>query len=138
MNDQRYYEIVAGELQRKSLRPGLWVRAVAETGGEGDTARAVYIRLRVSELFQIEQAGRAREAADAERRAAEEACAQAQQREAETRVREEENRCRIQEEAAERLRIGADPAEDTRLGILILGVCLVVILLLAVVWAAAP
>lgn len=56
MNNQRYYELVAEELQRKYLRPGLWARAVAETGGESESARALYIRLRVSELIETDRA----------------------------------------------------------------------------------
>ena len=64
MSDQYFYDVVAEELQRRSLRPGLWTRAVAETGGEGDSARALYIRLRVAELMQLEQSERARAAAE--------------------------------------------------------------------------
>jgi hypothetical protein len=67
MSDQRYYEIVAGELQRRSIRPGLWARAVAESGGEGDAVRSLYIRLRVAELTQIEEADRVRAKAEAAR-----------------------------------------------------------------------
>lgn len=56
--DQRYYDTVAEELRRSFLRPGLWTRAVAETGGEGDAARALYVRLRVAELtFEDERSG---------------------------------------------------------------------------------
>ena len=63
MNDQRFYELVAQELQRRFIRPGLWARAVAETGDEGKTARALYIRLRVAELQeeQVETQQRASE-----------------------------------------------------------------------------
>ena len=56
MEEQHYYDIVAQELQEKHLRPGLWTRAVAETGSEDAPARALYIRLRVSELVQQAQA----------------------------------------------------------------------------------
>jgi hypothetical protein len=82
MSDQRYYEVVAEELQRKSIRPGLWARAVAETGGEGDMARSLYIRLRVGELMQIEQADRTRYEAETERQKREQAVAKRQQRKA--------------------------------------------------------
>ena len=58
MGDQYYYDCVAAELQQKFLRPGLWARAVAETGSEGEKARALYIKLRVQEL-QIENEARA-------------------------------------------------------------------------------
>lgn len=67
MSDQRYYEIVAQELQRRFIRPGLWARAVAETGNEGATARALYIRFRVEELVQEEQAEEAQRRASEER-----------------------------------------------------------------------
>ena len=79
MSNQRYYEAVAEELQRRFIRPGLWARAVAETGGEGDAARALYIRFRVSELEEEERSERARAAAEMERRASE--AARAEQRE---------------------------------------------------------
>jgi hypothetical protein len=52
MDDQPFYNIVALELRDQALRPGLWARAVAETGGEGSQARARYIRLRVAELMK--------------------------------------------------------------------------------------
>jgi hypothetical protein len=83
MSDQRFYDIVAVELQRRSLRPGLWTRAVAETGGEGEAARALYIRLRVAELEQIEHAESAR--AEAKRRATEDARRQKERRAEEQR-----------------------------------------------------
>lgn len=74
MNNQQYYEIVAEELQRRSLRAGLWARAVAETGGEGEAARAFYIKLRVADLIQIDDADRAakKEQAEKEKREAQE------------------------------------------------------------------
>jgi hypothetical protein len=50
MSHQRFYEIVAEGLQRRSIRPGHRTRSVAQSGGEGDGARALYIRLRVAEL----------------------------------------------------------------------------------------
>ncbi len=52
MDDQAFYNIVALELRDQALRPGLWARAVAETGDEGSQARARYIRLRVAELIK--------------------------------------------------------------------------------------
>ncbi len=110
MSDQRFYEIVADELQRKSLRAGLWARAVAETGSEGEAARARYIRLRVGELIQAEQSSRARAAAELKRQAAEEARIKSQQREAEVRAREEEEQRRVREEKTERSRMDAERA----------------------------
>ena len=59
MNDKEYYDVVAQEIQSRTLHPGLWARAVAETNDEGTKARALYIRLRVGELVEQEQAERA-------------------------------------------------------------------------------
>ena len=64
----KFYDEVARELEAKSLRPGLWTRAVAETGDEGSAAKALYIRLRVSELVQQEQTDRASLQAEARRK----------------------------------------------------------------------
>jgi hypothetical protein len=55
MDEQRYYDQVALELQDGKLRAGLWTRAVAETNSEGAPARALYIRLRVQELIANER-----------------------------------------------------------------------------------
>lgn len=51
MDDQAFYNIVALELKNRSLKPGLWMRAVARTGHEGIEAQALYIKLRVAELI---------------------------------------------------------------------------------------
>lgn len=112
MIEQRYYEVVAEELNRRFLRHGLWARAVAETGGEGDAARALYIRLRVSELVQLEQVEQARVAAQQQQQAAE-ALAENQLREAEARRRTQE-----EEEEAERLRIDRERAASPYFGCL--------------------
>lgn len=48
--DQRFYDRVAAELQAKQLHEGLWARAIAETGGDMDQARALYIHLRAAAL----------------------------------------------------------------------------------------
>ena len=58
MSDQKFYDDVASELQNRSIRTGLWARAVAEVGSEGPAARARYIQLRVSELEREEEARR--------------------------------------------------------------------------------
>lgn len=78
-NNQRHYETVAAEIQRKVLRPGLWTRAFAETGGDDAKAKALYIRLRVAELEEEE---RILERQEAERRKSKEV--------EERRVRDEE------------------------------------------------
>lgn len=56
--DQHYYDLVAGELARKDLKPGLWARALAEAGADDARAQAFYIRLRVAELLREESARR--------------------------------------------------------------------------------
>ncbi len=89
MANKRYYEVVAEELQRRFIRPGLWTEAVAETGGEGDAARAFYIRLRVAELIRIEHEEDACAKAEMERRAADEARAQKERRDADWEAKKE-------------------------------------------------
>jgi uncharacterized membrane protein YdbT with pleckstrin-like domain len=129
MKDQRYYEIVAEELQRRFLRPGLWARAVAETGGEVDAARSLYICFRVAELKQEKESDRSRRAAEMERRAVEDARARKQQREAERLAQEEDERHRAQEEEAERWRMEAERAAPPYTGLFFLGALIVVLLL---------
>jgi len=60
MSDQRYYDLVASELQSRTIKTGLWARAVAEVGGEGPAARARYIKLRVVELEAEDRSRRGR------------------------------------------------------------------------------
>ena len=64
MNDQAFYDVVAGELQNRDIHPGLWARAVAETSDTGDVARAAYIRLRVADLIAAAQAEKRQQAAE--------------------------------------------------------------------------
>jgi hypothetical protein len=53
-HDQARYDRVAEELAANNLKPGLWTRAIAETGCEDGKARARYIQLRVAELANSE------------------------------------------------------------------------------------
>ncbi len=55
MSDERFYDEVARELQERTLLPGLWTKAFAETDGDKDKARALYIRYRVEQLAQRER-----------------------------------------------------------------------------------
>ena len=48
--DQHYYDVVGEELAQKVIKPGLWARALAETGSDDSRARSRYIVLRVAEL----------------------------------------------------------------------------------------
>lgn len=65
MTDQHHYDIVAGELQQRVLKPGLWARAIAESGGDEEKARAFYIRFRVTELKDEERERTSRMAQEA-------------------------------------------------------------------------
>jgi hypothetical protein len=49
-SDQKYFDQVAEELAARNLNPGIWARALAESGGDEARARAAYIRLRAQEL----------------------------------------------------------------------------------------
>ncbi|MEO6846954.1 MAG: hypothetical protein ABI443_05785 [Chthoniobacterales bacterium] len=53
--DDRFYEVVATELQNQQMKPGLWAKAYSTT--EGDEARtlATYIQLRVQQLVDDEK-----------------------------------------------------------------------------------
>lgn len=49
-SDEAYYEEVVRELSDGSMRPGLWAKALAETGYDELKAKARYIQLRVEVL----------------------------------------------------------------------------------------
>lgn len=51
--DQRFYDTVATEMKAGELREGLWARALAESEGQESRCKAMYIRLRVTELSQL-------------------------------------------------------------------------------------
>ena len=53
MNDEVFYNQVAEEIQAKKMMPGLWTKAFAKAGGDADSARAIYIKLRVAQLAQV-------------------------------------------------------------------------------------
>jgi hypothetical protein len=50
MKDQDFFDLVARELQNRAIKPGLWARAIAESGQDDGRARSAYIKLRVQEL----------------------------------------------------------------------------------------
>lgn len=133
MADQRYYDAVAEEIRREFYRPGLQARAIAETGGQKEAARALYIRLRVAELEQIEQAERGRATAEQTRRAAEDARARREQQDAESRAQREEERLRSEEFDAERARIEAERTASPYLGLLIFVGFVIAMLVLSIV-----
>jgi hypothetical protein len=129
MSDQRYYEIVAEELQRKFLRPGLWARAVAEAGGEGDAARALYIRLRVAELIQQEMLERTRAESEAQKQEEEEVKAKLRRREAEILAEEKENRRRAAQIESEQRQRDWDEAASPYIPWLVIGFIVVFVFL---------
>lgn len=135
MSDQRYYDIVAQELQSRILRPGLWARAVAETGGEGAAARALYIRYRVAELTQQEKEERVRaEEQEAQRRHAEEQ----EVRQLRVEAWEALRRRREDKELAEQARADAERAASPFPYLAIVGIVLVgmlLLLLLGEIWS---
>ena len=62
-SDERFYEAVVREIETQGPRKGLWAKAYAEAGGNESGARAVYIRLRATQLMEEQR----HEAAEAER-----------------------------------------------------------------------
>ena len=70
--EQRFYDLVAHELQTGFLNPGLWTRAYSETNGDERRAKATYIRLRASELEIIDREQRLAEDLEARRQKEEE------------------------------------------------------------------
>jgi hypothetical protein len=50
MDENQIYEVVAEELQKRVIVPGVWTRAFAEAGGDNEKARALYIKYRVAQL----------------------------------------------------------------------------------------
>jgi septal ring factor EnvC (AmiA/AmiB activator) len=50
IKEEKLYEIVADEIRTGQMRDGLWAKAVADTAGNLDQAKATYINLRVQSL----------------------------------------------------------------------------------------
>lgn len=48
--DEAYYEMAALELEKGTVRKGLWVQALAESGGQEAAAKARYLQLRVQAM----------------------------------------------------------------------------------------
>ena len=55
MNDERYYEIVSGELRAGQLKEGLWMKCLVESGGNEESAKLLYVKERVSQLVRTER-----------------------------------------------------------------------------------
>ncbi len=73
-DDEAYYARAAEEIASREVRPGLWAKALAETGCDEPLARARYLKLRVKTMkAEVAAAGRlVREQERAMRRRAEE------------------------------------------------------------------
>jgi len=59
LSEERLYEQVAQELKAGKKREGIWVKAMAKTGGDLNKAEALYIELRVQAIrdeYEIEKA----------------------------------------------------------------------------------
>jgi hypothetical protein len=63
--EEAYFEMVGDELRRGIVRNGLWLKAMADSGGDEKRATAAYTRLRVASMRQ-EAAARIRAASDSE------------------------------------------------------------------------
>ena len=50
MSDEKFYGVIADELEHKQTDRILWTRALGESGGDLDKTTALYIRLRLSDL----------------------------------------------------------------------------------------
>jgi len=48
--EEHLYELAAEEIAANNIRPGLYAKALAETDGNEDAARARYIKLRVETM----------------------------------------------------------------------------------------
>lgn len=55
MSDLHLYDRVAEELRHQSPQLGLWAKAFAESHGDKAHAEALYLRLRVAQLAEIER-----------------------------------------------------------------------------------
>lgn len=55
MNDEGYYSRVAEELLHSMPIAGLWAKAFAECDGREPAAKALYLRLRVAQLIEIDR-----------------------------------------------------------------------------------
>lgn len=52
MTENEAYEQVAAEIAGGNMQPGLWARAFSEAMGLQDQARALYIKLRVTDVLE--------------------------------------------------------------------------------------
>lgn len=57
-HDQKFYDIVAGEIRSRFVVDGLWVRVFSDADGDEAKAKAVYITRRVEQLKAEAQAAK--------------------------------------------------------------------------------
>lgn len=50
VRDEKIFEIVAEEVSRGQIRPGLWAKAFAQAGGDEQKANAFYTELRAQQV----------------------------------------------------------------------------------------
>ncbi len=67
MDDERFYEEVVAELGRGVRRDGLWAKALAQSLGDENITKALYLKLRVEQLIEVEKV-RLRQLKEAEKR----------------------------------------------------------------------
>jgi len=85
IEEESLYEAALEEIERGGRRPGLWAKAIANSGGDEGAAKALYVKLLVQKLkdeAHIEQRLRQKKA--------EELAQQQEERRAEARARERE------------------------------------------------
>ncbi|MDP2065227.1 MAG: hypothetical protein Q8K38_04575 [Burkholderiaceae bacterium] len=54
-SDEGLYEFVASELANSLIRPGLWTRALSESEWNESKAKALYVKMRISQLREERQ-----------------------------------------------------------------------------------
>ncbi len=60
MTDQQAYDLVASELQSGQLKPGIWAKSLAESTGNENLAKSIYIKSRAEEILSIDRAEQSR------------------------------------------------------------------------------
>jgi hypothetical protein len=60
MTEEEAYALVAAELQERNLKPGLWAKALAESVGNENVAKSLYLKFRAAQLLRDYQAAKER------------------------------------------------------------------------------
>jgi hypothetical protein len=56
MQNEHLYTKVINEISMHGFIPGLWAKSFAETGGDEQAAKAMYLRLRADQILILEEA----------------------------------------------------------------------------------